>query len=114
MGFYANAKISKNCMQCEWRDAEACNQCELMIDNPFPSLTEQYRHCPFQMIAKRHALVPVPPHGDLIDRDVARGTIKPWSPDDEWSGCTFDTVKKLMHTLLSRAPTIIEAEEGKA
>ncbi len=55
--------------------------------------------------------VPVPPHGDLIDRDTARETIKPWSPEDERAGCTFDTVKKLMHTMLTRAPTIIPASE---
>ena len=58
--------------------------------------------------------VPVPPHGDLIDRDAARGSIKPWSPEDERNGCTFDTVKKLMHTMLDRAPAIIPAsEEGE-
>ena len=58
--------------------------------------------------------LPPIPHGDLIDRDAARGSIKPWSPEDERSACTFDTVKKLMHTMLDRAPTIIKAEEGEA
>lgn len=62
---------------------------------------------------KTSKAVLVPPHGDLIDRDAARETIKPWSPEDEMSGCTFDTVKKLMHTMLTRAPTIIPAEEGE-
>lgn len=57
---------------------------------------------------------PVPPHGDLIDRDAARESIKPWSPEDERNGCTFDTVKKLMRTMLNRALTIIPAEEGEA
>lgn len=57
--------------------------------------------------------VPVPPHGRLVDADAARKTIKPWSPEDERSGCTFDTVKKLMYTMLDRAPTIIPAEEGE-
>lgn len=55
--------------------------------------------------------VPVPPHGDLIDRDKARKTIKPWTPEDERAGCTFDTVKKLMHTLLNEAPVIIPTNE---
>ncbi len=55
---------------------------------------------------------PIPePHGDLIDREAARKIIKPWSQEDERSGCTFDTVKKLMYTMLDRAPVIIEAEE---
>ena len=57
--------------------------------------------------------VSVPPHGRLIDADAARKTIKPWSPEDERSGCTFDTVKKLMYTMLANAPTIIPAEEGE-
>ena len=58
-------------------------------------------------------VISIPDHGDLIDRDAARGSIKPWSPEDERNGCTFDTVKKLMHTMLDRAPTIIPAEEGE-
>ena len=58
-------------------------------------------------------LIELPPHGDLIDRDVARKSIRPWSPEDERNGCTFDTVKKLMHTMLDRAPTIIPAEKSE-
>ena len=58
-------------------------------------------------------LIELPPHGRLIDADAARKTIKPWSPEDERSGCTFDTVKKLMYTMLDRAPTIIPAEEDE-
>lgn len=53
------------------------------------------------------------PHGDLIDREDARGSIKPWSPEDEMNVCTFDTVKKLMHTMLDSAPTIIPASEKR-
>ncbi len=56
-------------------------------------------------------VISVPNHGDLIDRNAARGCIKPWSPEDERNGCTFDTVKKLMHTMLDRAPTIIPADK---
>ena len=57
--------------------------------------------------------VPVPDHGDLIDRDAARGSIKSCSPEDEKNCCTFDTVKKLMHIMLDRASTVIPAEEGE-
>lgn len=63
--------------------------------------------------ADRHPdcpLISVPPHGDLIDRDAARGSIKPWSPEDKRNGCTFDTVKKLMYTMLDCAPAIIPAD----
>ena len=65
-----------------------------------------------QDIFREEQAFPVPPHGDLIDRDAARGSIKPWTPEDERNCCTFDTVKKLMYTMLDRAPTIIPAEEG--
>lgn len=58
-------------------------------------------------------VISVPPHGDLIDRDETRENIKPWSPEDKRNGCTFDTVKKLMHTLLNRAHVIIPAEEDE-
>ena len=54
---------------------------------------------------------PVNQHGDLIDRDAVRQVIKPWAPEDERAVCTFDTVKKLMHTLLTNAHTVIPASE---
>ena len=60
------------------------------------------------LIEEYHAAT-VPQHGDLIDLDVARESIKPWSPEDERNACTFDTVKKLMYTMLSRAPVVIPA-----
>jgi hypothetical protein len=56
-------EMPKGCVKCEWRDAEAGGDCELMICNPFETYTEQYKHCPFQVISKRHSLVPVPEHG---------------------------------------------------
>lgn len=51
--------------------------------------------------------IPVVGDGDLIDRDAAIGSIKPWSPEDERNCCTIGTVKKLMYTMLDRAPTVI-------
>ena len=75
---------------------------------PDGSIWQQYRGT-----VPNAKAVPVPPHGALIDRGAARGSIKPWSPEDERSGCTFDTVKKLMYTLLGRAPTIIPAEPAE-
>ena len=94
------------CMECEWRDAEACGMCELMIDNPFLTFSEQYAHCPFQMIAKRHPLVPVPPHGRLIDADAA---IANRNKDTNWCYDLYD-----LPEYLSDCPTIIPAEEGEA
>lgn len=60
---FQNLVIPKNCMECEWRDAEACGECELMIGNPFRSLKEQYAHCPFKIIGKRHPAVYTTGHG---------------------------------------------------
>lgn len=60
---------------------------------------------------KKYKAIPVPDHGDLIDRDAVRAGIKPLSSEDERNGCTFDTVKKLMHTMLDRAPAIIPADK---
>lgn len=102
-------EMPTRCGRCDMRipayddgifDHYECCITAAIIDN----LGEKMEDCP---------LVPVPEHGDLIDRDAARGSIKPWSPEDERAGCTFDTVKKLMHTLLNKAPTIIPAEEGE-
>lgn len=52
---------------------------------------------------KSHPLVPVPPHGDLIDRDALMD-----SDGDLWDGMWgWSGVQ------IANAPTIIEAEEGK-
>lgn len=94
---FRNLCIPANCLECEWRDAEACGECEIMIGNPFQTFEEQYEHCPFRVIAKRHPLVPVPKHGRLIDADALSKNI---------TGAIY-------HSELRAAPTIIEAEEGE-
>ena len=86
----------------------SCDFCNPFVEEPYcrrlmkrvPKVT-RLDNCPLIEVHE--------PHGDLIDRDAAKGSIKPWSPEDERSGCTFDTVKKLMHTMLNRAPIIIPA-----
>ena len=104
MGFYVptnkDVKFPKACEQCHFYDGLLCCVLDTYIYDP----ENKHGECP---------LIEVPPHGDLIDRDAARGSIKPWSPEDERNGCTFDTVKKLMYTLLGRAPTIIPAEPAE-
>ena len=106
-------EMPSNCMECEWRDAEACGECELMIDNPFRSFSDQYAHCPFQMIAKRHPLVLVPEHGRLIDADVLRQRMyhEAFETDSDmqkWGGCWIRY--KMFENVLESAPTIIPAE----
>ena len=102
-------------MECEWRDAEACGECELMIGNPFRSFSDQYAHCPFQMIAKRHPLVLVPEHGRLIDADILRQRMyhEAFETDSDmqkWdSGCWIRY--KMFENVLESTPTVIPAEE---
>ncbi len=51
---------------------------------------------------KEYPLIPVPPHGDLIDRDAIRAEIKKHAtPSDAW-----------VFSFIRTAPTIIPAEEG--
>lgn len=105
-------EMPKNCMECEWRDAEACGECELMIGNPFKSFAEQYAHCPFQMMAKRHALVIIPPHGRLIDKDALEYDI---SHGVVFSGKLHNPEIIGANKIINRihhAPTIIGAEEN--
>lgn len=53
------------------------------------------------------------PHGRLIDADAALKNIKPIKPEDRRRGCTLETTKRLMMSLIDRAPTIIPASESK-
>ena len=58
-----------------------------------------------------HEIVPVPPHGDLIDRDDLKN--KEITIDyDEWDD-TFDDGLLFVTDLIDNAPTIIPAEEGE-
>lgn len=104
---FQNLDIPKNCMECEWRDAEACGECELMIGNPFDTFKEQYDHCPFRVISKRHPLVHVPPHGDLVDRDAMMKELEIDDLDDRTGAALLMAV---FLEVLKSAPTVIPAE----
>ncbi len=61
-------------------------------------------------------LVPVPPHGDLIDRDELRGTLSAESYAISNSGFGEPIYGMSLYGILkvaSDAPTIIPAEEGE-
>lgn len=98
-------EMPKNCWECPC-DYGAFGKCVC-------GLTEQST----QEFCKNRRddcpLIEIQPHGRLIDADEAKNKIRPWSPEDETNGCTFDTVKKLMHKLLNDTPTVIEAEDGE-
>ena len=58
--------------------------------------------CAFEN-GEEYKAVPVPPHGDLIDRDALRAEVKKHAtPSDAW-----------VFSLIRTAPTIIPAEEGE-
>ena len=109
---FRNLYIPANCWECEWRDAEACGECEIMIGNPFQTFEEQYEHCPFRVIAKRHSLVPVPPHGRLGDLDELkeRATKRLYASNH---GSMEEAYYASIIDLIDSAPTIIPAEEGE-
>lgn len=103
MGIYIkNMKAPVNCCHCpligydpdiEWNDggretqgAYVCVLTGELIDN-----TKREEHCP---------LVPVPPHGRLIDADGQIGVNVTMMPGGK---CKVDLI----------APTVIEAEEDK-
>lgn len=115
-----NFNVPANCMECEWRDADACGECELMIGNPFPTFEEQFAHCPFHVIAKRHPLVPVQPHGRLIDADaladVFRGFIAmydscPFSQLSLPDKARRDELQSALAEVIN-APTIVPADKA--
>lgn len=56
----------------------------------------------------QNAAVPVPPHGDLIDRDELKHKIGQLSTAWEYGQGVSDCWKALI-----AAPTVIEAEEGE-
>lgn len=103
-------EMPKSCRDCEWRDAEAGGDCELMICNPFETYTEQYKHCPFQVISKRHSLVPVPEHGRSIDADALLNLLNHCMfPSD----MVTTTAVSMATNWIQNAPTVIPAEEGE-
>ena len=55
----------------------------------------------------------ISPHGRLIDADTLLETIRPDQENDNYSGCTFATVKALMRNHINAAQTIIPANNLK-
>ncbi len=107
MKAYLVIEMPKNCNKCPLHFYEGQGICSCRA---LPAIGDDEILKPWKNKRKDCPLIPVLPHGDLIDRDEMKETIKPLSPEDEMTGCTFDTVKKLMHTMISRAPVVIPAE----
>ena len=93
-------EMPTRCCECKMyvEDVYCCHLLNREIENPWADDGVEL-DCP---------LVPVPPHGRLIDVDVLR---QDWLENGE-NEYVYDTNAFL--DSLDHAPTIIEAEEGKA
>ena len=83
---------------------EHCGYCRFRYDGICHALQKtQYsmEECP---------LVPVPPHGDLIERDAL---IKELTLDDEDDNSGATLLMAIFLEVLKAAPTVIPAEEGE-
>ena len=91
MGVYINMEMPKSCSEC------FVNSCKGRAKNK-RLMVQRGANCP---------LVPVPPHGDLMDKDAAMmrflDLLK--TPGEIYTSDVGE--------IIANAPTIIEAEEGE-
>ena len=104
IGVYIDMEMPKNCFDCKLcYDAFYCKVLEIGF---YDDRDKEYRQEGFDPETARLQgcpLVSVPPHGDLIDRDLFIEFIKThWDSYDQW----------FVEQLEAR-PTIIPAEEGE-
>lgn len=99
-------ELPKSCWDCPFcLDFEFLDPYECAAENKeFENGIDEYEHsrpnwCP---------LVPIPPHGDLIDRDALLKTNNPVGKAMVFGGQYVYTENEIQV-----APTIIEAEDGK-
>lgn len=105
MGVYIKMEMPKSCGDCRFCGGIAdtdCGPCAWCDVDGKARVADTRQDCP---------LVPIPPHGRLIDADAFLRTIRPITDYDSKAACTFETVKRLMFDRIEGAPTIIEAEE---
>jgi hypothetical protein len=96
MGVYAkDMKMPISCLSCPLQGCTA--DCRLTQKTYNWGLSERPSDCP---------LVPIPPHGRLIDADELMGRIEHDTP-------LSSTFEKVMRWYIENAPTAIEAEEGE-
>ena len=87
-------KMPKDCWMCNFVDREE-GYC--LVDEKEHGDYNKPENCP---------LVPVPPHGDLIERDALMADAEPVK---DWTGVTK---KVVWEKQINRAPVIIPAEEA--
>ena len=114
MGVYINMEMPKSCYVCPFCDYVSA-RCDAVKGNPYTPESRYEKRADFC------PLVPVPPHGDLIDRDaladVFRGFIAmydscPFSQLSFPDKARRDELQSALAEVIN-APTIIPAEEGE-
>ena len=121
MGVFINMEMPKSCMLCPIcvEEADPTNGEMCMVTGTLmpPCTRERLDNCP---------LVPVPPHGDLIDRDALRASIREsidechkWADEVDKDTMMYARISQSLGTFVEcslrakAAPTIIPAEEGE-
>ena len=100
MGVYIKGmEMPKSCLSCPLQGGTA--DCRLTQKTYNWGLPERPSDCP---------LVPVPPHGRLIDADAL---IRELTLDDEDDNSGASLLMAIFLEVLKAAPTIIAAEEGE-
>ena len=104
-------EMPKSCWECAchhrkmdngYYDYEVCLASGTVFNDGYASVTgHKDKIDPFKSRLKNCPLVPVPPHGRLIDADAMEDELGQFC-DDNW-----------VYNTLHHAPTIIEAEEGE-
>lgn len=111
MGVYIRGmEMPPSCLECRlyndpWCMAKKRNQWRTSYNRPPKG--ERQNDCP---------LVPVPPHGDLIDRAVFREDMDKHYPFDRYTQKQHgweDAAKTTIIQMLAAAPIIISAEEAE-
>ena len=98
MGLYIKGmEMAKSCLSCPLQGGPA--DCRLTQKTYNWGLSERPSDCP---------LVPVPPHGRLIDADAL---IRGLTLDDEDDNSGASLLMAIFLEVLKAAPTIVEAEE---
>lgn len=118
MGVYIKGmEMPKYCRDCacyyhrvdaEYYDYEVCRASGTIFNYGYSKVTNYID--PFNQRLDTCPLVPVPPHGDLIDRDMLKNK-KIAINYDEWDD-TFDDGLLFVMEQIDNAATVIPAEEG--
>ena len=100
MGVYIDMEMPKNCQECPLEQPYDGYNCAINEKSYSWGLSGRPSDCP---------LIPVPPHGRLIDADAL---IESFDPSDFWNPDAEDNCFAAVH-VVNTAPTIIPAEEGE-